>query len=96
MRSKRAGSEWEETMDLPVEQLSQMTGEQEHQFWEQFAHDLDNDSGEAAEAHMKAGRPIYYEDPDYPDQVVKQYPDGRRQLVRFQRPSGEEVVLEDL
>jgi hypothetical protein len=83
-------------MDSPIEKLSKMTSEQDHQFWEQFARDLDSDTGEAAKAHLKAGRPIYYEDPAHPDQVVKQYPDGRRQLVRFKRPSGEEVVLKDL
>ena len=83
-------------MDLHVEHLSKMTPEQECQFWEQFEHDLDSDTGEAAKAHLAAGRPIYYGDPTYPGAVVKQYPDGRRQLVRFERPSGTEVVIKDL
>jgi hypothetical protein len=83
-------------MDSPVEKLSKMTSEQEHPFWEQFTRDLGNDIGEAAKSHLKAGHSIYYEDPAYPHQVVKQYPDGRQQLVRFKRPSGEEVVLKDL
>ena len=29
-------------MDLPVEKISSMTPEQEHQFWEQFERDLDS------------------------------------------------------
>ena len=83
-------------MDLRVEHLSNMTPEQERQFWEQFERDVDSDTGEAAKAHLAAGRPIYYGDPVYPDAVVKQYPDGRRQLVRFERPSGTETVIKDL
>ena len=39
-------------MNLPVEQLSSMTPEQERQFWEQFERDLDSDTGEAAQEHF--------------------------------------------
>jgi hypothetical protein len=83
-------------MDLRVEHLVNMTPEQERQFWEQFERDVDSDTGEAAKAHLAAGRPIYYGDPAYPGVVVKQYPDGRRQLVRFERPFGTETVIKDL
>ena len=83
-------------MDLPVEHLSQMTPEQERLFWEKFESDLDVDTGETARAHLAAGRPIYYTDPAYPRQVVQQYPDGHRQLVRFDWATGEETVLKDL
>ena len=38
---------------------------------------------EAAKAHLAAGRAIYYGDPRYPGQIVKEYPDGRRQLVHI-------------
>ena len=83
-------------MDLRVEHLANMTPEQKRQFWEQFERDVDSDTGEAAKAHLAAGRPIYYGDPAYPGAVVKQYPDGRRQLVCFARPSGTETVIKDL
>ena len=83
-------------MDLRVEHLANMTPEQERQFWEQFERDVNSDTGEAAKAHLAAGRPIYYGDPAYPNAVVKQYPDGHRQLVRFERPSGTETVIKDL
>lgn len=83
-------------MDFPFEHLSQMTPEQEPQFWQQFERELDSDTGEAAKAHLAAGRPIYYMDPEYPDQIVKEYPDGRRHLVRFDWPSGAETVVKEL
>jgi len=42
------------------------------------------DDGEAARAHLAAGRAIYYGEHDTPaGLVVKEYPDGRRELVRF-------------
>jgi len=44
-------------MYLHVEHLSKMTPAQERQFWEQFERDLDRDTGEAAKAHLAAGRP---------------------------------------
>jgi hypothetical protein len=88
--------ELEETMDFPMEKLSSMTPEQERQFWEQFERDLDSDTGEAAQEHLAAGHPIYYGDPAYPGHVVKQYPDGRRQLVDFDLKTGVETVIQDL
>ena len=82
-------------MDSPLENLSQMTPEQEAQFWEQFECELDSDTGEAAKAHLAAGRPIYYMDPAYPDQIVKEYPDGRRELVQVDR-TGQVTVIKAL
>lgn len=42
-----------------------------------------NDDGAAARSHLEAGFPIYYSDDDTPDDVIiKEYPDGRRELVR--------------
>jgi hypothetical protein len=63
---------------------------------EVFERVLDSDTGEAVKQHLAAGRPIYYADPAYPEQVVKQFPDGRRQLVHFERPTGVETFLKDL
>jgi hypothetical protein len=95
-RDHRQAHELEDAMDLPVEKLSSIMPEQERQFWEQFERALDSDTGEAARAHLAAGRPIYYGDPAYPDHVVKEYPDGRRQLVDFDLKTGVETVIQDL
>jgi hypothetical protein len=83
-------------MKLRVENLSSMTPEQEKQFWTEFENQLDHDTGEAAKRHLEAGRPIYYGDPAHPDGVVKEYPDGHRQIVKFDMRTGEEYVVREL
>lgn len=39
------------------------------------------DDGQAAQSHLDAGRPIYYCEDAYPDEMVRQWPDGNRELV---------------
>ena len=42
-----------------------------------------NDDGAAAQSHLEAGFPIYYSEDDTPSgAIIKEYPDGRRELVR--------------
>lgn len=83
-------------MEPSIENLSSVTPEQEKQFWAKFAHQLDHDTGEAAKRHLEAGHPIYYGDPAHSDGVVKEYPDGHRQLVTFDMTTGEESVVREL
>ncbi|MGB4780774.1 hypothetical protein [Candidatus Methylomirabilis sp.] len=52
------------------------------------------DDGEAAKAHLAAGRAIYYSDNEYPGQIVREWPDGSRQLVQIDRFNAVTVVLE--
>lgn len=50
------------------------------------------DSDRAAREHLAAGFPIYYREASTPaDLQIKKYPDGRRELVRFNR-AGDEVI----
>lgn len=49
---------------------------------------------EAAKAHLAAGRAIYYGDSRYPGQIVKEYPDGLRQLVDIDEKSLVTVIKE--
>ncbi|MBB4642697.1 MULTISPECIES: hypothetical protein [Sphingomonadaceae] len=43
-----------------------------------------HDDGAAARSHLEAGFPVYYSEPETPaDAVIKEYPGGRRELVRF-------------
>ena len=51
-----------------------------------------HDDGEAARSHLEAGFPIYYSEHDTPaDAIIKEYPDGCRELVRVDA-DGEHVI----
>ncbi|SFI68091.1 hypothetical protein [Methylobacterium brachiatum] len=57
--------------------------------------DLQNarhDDGAAAREHLQAGFPVYYVEGDTPEGLlVKEYPGGRRELVRFDE-AGDQVI----
>lgn len=79
---------------LDFSALDMMNETEERRFMTAFTNALAADRGEAAKEHLAAGRAIYYGDDRYRDGVVKEYPDGRRQLVTFQ--DDVEVLLRDL
>ena len=59
---------------------------------EAFLATLAHDDGAAARGHLARGNPIYCTTADTPAGLVeKRFPDGRRQLVRFDL-NGEHVV----
>jgi hypothetical protein len=61
---------------------------------EAFLATLAQDYGAAARGHLAKGNPIYCTTADTPAGLVeKRFPDGRRQLVRFDG-NGEHVVGE--
>lgn len=56
----------------------------EPDLWPEIVAALSQDDGAAAKEHLAAGFPIYYGEADTPeDAIIKEYPDGRRELVRF-------------
>ncbi len=60
-----------------------------------IARDLRHGDDSAAREHLAAGRPIVYCDDDTPaGHVIQRYPDGRRELVRFE--NGRETVVCEL
>lgn len=60
------------------------------QLWQELHRSHGDDS--AARAHLAAGRAIYYSDDDTPaGLLVKEHPDGRRELVRFDE-AGDQVA----
>lgn len=81
--------------NLDFSRLDQMSEAEERRFMTAFTNALAQDKGEEAQRHLAAGRAIYYGDDRYPDEVVKEYPDGRRQLVTF-TDDDTEVVVRDL
>lgn len=52
------------------------------------------DDGLAAKTHLAAGRAIFYGDPQYPGQVIKEYPDGHRQLVTIDSKNVVSIIRE--
>ncbi len=81
--------------NLPFDKLDQMPPAEERRFWRDLERALSHDDGRAAKAHLAAGRPIYYEDSRYPGGVVRQYPDGRLELVDVD-DNGEIILLRPL
>lgn len=80
--------------DLDFSKLDSMSPEEERRFFAAFTRLLASDKGEEAKRHLAAGRPIYYNDDRHKDAVVKEYPDGRRELVTFDGDA--EVILRKL
>jgi hypothetical protein len=79
-------------MILTVEPLNKMTPTEDEAFWASFEAELAHDDGAEAARHLAAGNPIYFCEPDTPENlVIKEYPDGRRELVSFDL-DGEKVV----
>lgn len=58
-------------------------GNQSEAFLEsnEFVRALSLDDGQAAQSHLAAGRPIYYMEKQYPDELIREFPDGHRQIV---------------
>lgn len=56
---------------------------------------ITDDDGLAAQQHLAAGRPIYYGDANYPDGLIKKFPDGRKQLVSVSE-DGKITVIREL
>ena len=74
--------------------LEGMSEAEERRFMAEFTAALASDKGEEAKRHLAAGRAIYYGDDRFKDGVVKEYPDGRRQLVTFRNDT--EILIRDL
>ncbi|WP_216636090.1 hypothetical protein [Paramagnetospirillum marisnigri] len=77
-----------------ISKLETMTEAEERRFVTAFTSALASDKGDEAKRHLAAGRPIYYSDDQYREGIVKEHPDGRRQLVTF--ANDREVLIRDL
>ena len=54
-----------------------------------------DDDGAEAKRILAAGRAIYISDDAFPGQVIKKYPDGRREIVRLDE-NGNDIVIRKL
>jgi len=64
---------------------------QDDDIWASLETALRRDDGTAAEDHLAHGYPIYCQAEGVTNAVEKRYPDGRRELVRFDL-AGEHVL----
>jgi hypothetical protein len=77
----------------PLTPFDQMSPAEQDALFDAMAND---DSDEAARAHLAQHNPIYVSTPDTPKGLVeKRFPDGRRQFVRFDQ-DGEHVVVDNV
>lgn len=58
-----------------------MNSDGQDQQWTQLEFELDSGEENAAVARA-AGDPVYYCEDAYPDEMVREWPDGRKELVR--------------
>jgi len=74
--------------ETPVKTFAEMS-EAEFEEWDRgFIAALEAGDDSAARASLAAGVPIYYREDDTPvPGVIKEYPDGRRELVTFHNGS---------
>ncbi|MDQ0138987.1 hypothetical protein [Cupriavidus necator] len=77
---------------IDVRELNDASPTEEEQFFAAFEMMIANDDGAEADRHLREGRPIYIADPLYPGRAVREYPDGRRELMRFDMARDELVV----
>lgn len=49
-------------------------------FWNALEYQLSQDDGRAAREHLEAGRPVFYCDEKYPSEIIREWPDGKRDL----------------
>jgi len=64
--------------------------------WNTFVKSVLQDDNSAAQAHLKAGRPIYYRKRDTPaNLVIRESPCGKRELIEV-TSSGAELVVSTL
>ena len=76
----------------PVKPFAEMTEVELEEFDREFVAALEAGDGSAAEASLAAGVPIYYSEEELPSPfVIKEYPDGRKEIVYF--VNGVETVL---
>ncbi|WP_423241104.1 hypothetical protein [Erwinia amylovora] len=79
-------------MRMDLSNLAEMTPSDETTFFTIFDAQLEHDAGEEARANLKSGVAIYYADKNTPDGcVIKEYPNGRKELVSFM--TGEEKLV---
>lgn len=75
-----------------IDALHLLNSADEDKFWRAFEKTLAFDDGAAAKEHLAAGRPITYRDPQHANQLVREWPDGRREVIQADINGGVSVL----
>lgn len=81
---------------VDVRILDEAPATEEEDFFAAFEMMIANDDGAEAARHLRQGRAIYITDPRYPGRAVREYPDGRRELMRLDMAHGKLVVEQSI
>lgn len=65
-----------------------------NELWESIGRIDINPGALAAQEHLVAGHPVYgHEDGLAPDELIKEYPDGRKEVIRLERGTRREFFV---
>lgn len=64
------------------------------EFWERLPELAAKAGYEAVQRHLAEGRPVYYSEDEHPDDIIKEYPDGSREIVTL--IEGKEVFVRSI
>ena len=65
-----------------------------NKLWESIGRMDINPGALAAQKHLAAGHPVYgHEDGLAPDELIKEYPDGRKEVIRLERGTRREFFV---
>lgn len=59
-----------------------MSSDGQNRMWKQLELELGRSDGEVARADLTPGDPVFYCEDAYPDEMVREWPDGHKELVR--------------
>lgn len=68
-------------MGCGIDRLDCLDESDERKFWVLVERELRHDDGAAGKSHLHAGRPICYCVDDFSDEMVREWPDGSKELV---------------
>ena len=84
---------------MPTRNVNDLSPREQQQYVDEFEKWIEkefNGDASAAEEQLKAGYSVYYEDESYPGELIREYPDGRREVVQMviaEDNSGYEIIV---
>ncbi|MEZ6855047.1 hypothetical protein [Halodesulfovibrio aestuarii] len=70
---------------MPTQDVNNISPKEQQQYFDDFEKWIEtefNGDDSAAEEQLKAGHVVFYENDANPDEVIREFPDGRREVVQ--------------